>query len=80
MLDPADYPGDALKTAAARINRIVDEETLALGGAISAEHGIGQSNKTRLKHSKGDAQIALMKRVKAAFDPECRMNPGKILD
>lgn len=80
LLDAADYPGDALKQAAARINRIVDEETLALGGAISAEHGIGQSNKARLKHSKGNVQIALMKRVKAAFDPECRMNPGKILD
>lgn len=80
MLNPASYPGDALKQAAARINAIVDEETLALGGAISAEHGIGQSNKARLRHSKGDAQIALMKRVKAAFDPDCRMNPGKILD
>ena len=80
MLDPAAYPGDALKQAAARINAIVDEETLALGGAISAEHGIGQSNKARLRNSKGDVQIALMKRVKAAFDPECRMNPGKILD
>ena len=80
MLDPAAYPGDALKQAAARINAIVDGETLALGGAISAEHGIGQSNKARLRNSKGDVQIALMKRVKAAFDPECRMNPGKILD
>lgn len=80
MLDPAAYPGDALKQAAARINAIVDEETLALGGAISAEHGIGQSNKARLRNSKGDVQIALMKRVKQAFDPEYRMNPGKILD
>lgn len=80
MLDPARYPGSALKKAATRINGIVDEETLALGGAISAEHGIGQSNKARLEHSKGDAQIALMRRVKAALDPEGRMNPGKILD
>jgi len=80
MLDPAAYPGDALKQAAARINRIVDEETLALGGAISAEHGIGQSNKGRLVHSKGPVQIDLMRRVKAALDPQGRLNPGKVMD
>jgi glycolate oxidase len=51
---------------------------LALGGAITGEHGIGLTRKGYLPLAMGPAQIALMRRVKEAFDPAGILNPGKI--
>ncbi len=51
---------------------------LALGGTISGEHGVGLHKAEFIEEEMGSAQIALMKRVKAAFDPLGIMNPGKI--
>jgi len=51
---------------------------LDLGGTISGEHGIGLHKAQFLKWEVGETQIALMKRVKQAFDPRGIMNPGKI--
>lgn len=51
---------------------------LALGGTISGEHGIGIHKSEFLSWDLGDAQVALMKRIKNAFDPKGIMNPGKI--
>jgi FAD/FMN-containing dehydrogenase len=81
MLDPERYaaPG-ALNAAAAAINTLVDEATLSLGGTISAEHGIGQTNKARLIRGRGAADIRRMQAVKRALDPDGRMNPGKVFD
>jgi FAD/FMN-containing dehydrogenase len=80
LLDPARYTPAALKQAAARINAIVDEVTLGLRGTISAEHGIGQTNKQRLLHGRGQRDVALMQRIKAALDPKGLFNPGKMFD
>ncbi len=66
--------------AAARINRIVDEETLRLHGSISAEHGIGQTNKRRLLEARGEADVALMRAIKSAVDRKLLFNPGKVFD
>ncbi|MDI6797096.1 MAG: FAD-linked oxidase C-terminal domain-containing protein [Desulfatibacillaceae bacterium] len=51
---------------------------LALGGTISGEHGIGLHKSAFVEWELGREQIALMKRIKAAFDPDGIMNPGKI--
>lgn len=51
---------------------------LALGGTISGEHGIGLHKSEFLEWELGGAQVELMKRIKAAFDPNMIMNPGKI--
>jgi glycolate oxidase len=51
---------------------------VALGGSISGEHGIGFAKAPYLSIELGDDVIALMKRVKAAFDPHGILNPGKI--
>ena len=51
---------------------------LDLGGAISGEHGIGIHKAEYLEWELGSPQIALMRRIKAAFDPKAIMNPGKI--
>ncbi|MEW5733472.1 MAG: FAD-linked oxidase C-terminal domain-containing protein [Thermodesulfobacteriota bacterium] len=51
---------------------------LNLGGTISGEHGIGLHKAEFIEWELGKNQIALMKRIKAAFDPKNIMNPGKI--
>ncbi|WNJ93092.1 FAD-binding oxidoreductase [Bosea sp. 685] len=61
------------------INQAVDEETAALGGSISAEHGIGIANKERLNHVTAPLEMALLRQVKGLLDPQGLMNPGKVL-
>jgi glycolate oxidase len=51
---------------------------VALEGSISGEHGIGFSKAKFLPLELSEEEIALMKRVKRAFDPEGLLNPGKI--
>jgi len=51
---------------------------LSLGGVVSGEHGVGVHKSQFLEWEMGREQIALMKRVKQAFDPLGIMNPGKI--
>ncbi|CAO3457646.1 D-2-hydroxyglutarate dehydrogenase (EC 1.1.99.2) [Azospirillum argentinense] len=70
---------DAFEAAAGRINEIVDSATLACDGSISAEHGIGRSNRKRLANSIDPARYRLMTQIKALLDPDHMMNPGKVL-
>jgi glycolate oxidase len=53
---------------------------LALGGAISAEHGIGTEKKKYFLELEDPNKVALMRRIKAAFDPNRILNPGTLLD
>lgn len=50
-----------------------------MGGTVSAEHGIGTLKKKWLSHTRSDAEIALMRTLKAALDPNHLLNPGKII-
>jgi len=52
---------------------------LALGGAISAEHGIGTAKKAYLAELEDPAKLALYRRIKAAFDPNGVLNPDTML-
>jgi FAD/FMN-containing dehydrogenase len=52
---------------------------LRLGGSISAEHGIGRMKTRALESVKSEAELAMMCRIKAAFDPRGILNPGKLL-
>jgi len=52
--------------------------TVALGGTISGEHGIGYSQKSYLPIALSPAVLALMKQIKKTFDPNNILNPGKI--
>jgi FAD/FMN-containing dehydrogenase len=49
-------------------------------GSISAEHGIGSLKKEFLHLSRSPAEIALMRSIKRAMDPNGILNPGKIFD
>jgi len=49
-----------------------------LGGAISAEHGIGSEKRRFFLETEDKAKIELMKSIKKAFDPKNILNPGKI--
>lgn len=48
-------------------------------GTFSAEHGIGQSLTDEMTHFKSAVELALMRRIKSALDPQGLMNPGKVL-
>ena len=48
-------------------------------GSISAEHGIGTRKKAWLGHSRTQAEIDLMRKIKQALDPHDILNPGKVL-
>jgi FAD/FMN-containing dehydrogenase len=66
-------------TRRAELNRIVHGHVAALGGSISAEHGIGRLKRDELGRYKSPVEIDLMRRIKAALDPEGLLNPGKVL-
>lgn len=54
------------------------EKVVAMGGAISGEHGIGWVQKGYMPIALGPAELNLMRRLKDAFDPAGILNPGKM--
>ena len=52
--------------------------TVANQGTISAEHGIGKIKKKYLERMYGTEVIMQMKKIKSAFDPQWRFNPGTL--
>jgi FAD/FMN-containing dehydrogenase len=61
------------------INRIVYDAVERLGGSISAEHGLGQLKREAIRGHKSPLELELMRKLKAALDPQGLMNPGKVL-
>ena len=72
-------PNDADEmTRAKKAERVLFEQVVALEGSISGEHGIGFAKQPYIGLELSESEIALMKRVKAAFDPAGILNPGKM--
>jgi glycolate oxidase len=72
-------PGNAdARARASEAERELFEGVVRLEGSISGEHGIGFAKAKYLPIELSPDLIALMKRTKAAFDPNGILNPGKI--
>jgi FAD/FMN-containing dehydrogenase len=70
---------ESLLKQRAEVNRIVYDAVSALGGSISAEHGLGQLKRDEIRSHKSAIEMELMRSLKKALDPQGLMNPGKLL-
>ena len=70
---------DAFLALRPELERRVDETTFAMGGTLSAEHGVGRHLRSRIQAQKPAVEWELMRSVKAVFDPDGIMNPGALL-
>ena len=61
------------------INALVYDALAPFGGSFSAEHGIGLLKLDDLAARKSPVALALMRRIKAALDPQGLMNPGRVV-
>ncbi len=69
--------GDDAATRA-RVEDIVYRPLAAIGGSVSAEHGIGLEKRAYLPLSRTAAEISTMRLLKQALDPKGILNPGKV--
>jgi FAD/FMN-containing dehydrogenase len=70
---------EALMPRRAEVSRIVYDTVAALGGSISAEHGLGQLKREEIRRHKAPLELELMRTLKRTLDPKGLMNPGKLL-
>ena len=75
VLDPA--VEGAVEAAHAAFDEVF-AAALAMGGTITGEHGVGAAKRAWLGARLGDDQVALLRRIKTAFDPAGILNPGKL--
>ena len=76
---PVDWTYERFVAERERINQIVHDIVVELGGSISAEHGIGLLRLDENLRYKSPVEVAMMTAVKQAFDPANIMNPGKVV-
>jgi len=76
LFDPR-KPGDLEKALAS------GEEILKFcidaGGSITGEHGVGMEKNELMPRLFPEETLEMIRKLKALFDPECRLNPGKVL-
>ena len=77
LVDPDD--AEVMEHARAAVAEIF-RAALDLGGTLSGEHGIGSAKAPYLGWALGEDGLALTRRVKAAFDPQGILNPGKFAE
>lgn len=76
LYDPADpAQNEGAHAAMSRVFAL----TLSLGGTLSGEHGIGLAKRDFMPQAVDAPTLAMMRAVKAAFDPDGMLNPGKLL-
>ncbi len=80
ILKPDAMVQDVFVADCERVTKLLAQVLQAHGGSISAEHGIGLVKKPYLSCTRSAAEIAAMRGIKAALDPNGIMNPGKLFD
>jgi len=75
VLDPADQ--EAVQGALEAFDEIF-AKAIELDGSITGEHGVGIVKLPQLERQLGADHVALLRRIKAAFDPHGILNPGKL--
>ncbi|AXA27328.1 FAD-binding oxidoreductase [Pseudomonas putida] len=78
ILKPDHMSKDDFFASCTKVNKWVFEIVERYNGSISAEHGVGMTKRDYLGYSRSADEIACMKAIKAVFDPNGIMNPGKI--
>ncbi len=61
------------------ITAMVYDLVTAMGGSISAEHGIGQMKLDEFARLSSSARLSALRSIKAGLDPQGLMNPGKLV-
>lgn len=69
---------DPASARAGRIRRRLYAASLALGGTISAEHGVGRLKRDHVAREVGPAGVRLLAALREACDPDRILNPGKL--
>ena len=62
------------------VEECVYEPLRAIGGSVSAEHGVGLEKKPYLEISRSGIELELMRSLKKSMDPKGILNPGKVFD
>jgi glycolate oxidase len=62
-----------------RVRDDIFRAALAMGGTVTAEHGIGAARREWLPVQRGEAAVDVMRAIKAALDPLGILNPGRVL-
>lgn len=79
VLKPESWALEEFRHACEAVNKQVFALVAEFAGSMSAEHGVGLLKRDYLGVTRSAADIALMRGVKAVFDPNNIMNPGKLL-
>lgn len=80
ILKPETMDKQTFFTTCNRVSEDIFEVVAALGGSISAEHGVGLMKKAALAYSRSAEELAYFRAMKQVFDPNGIMNPGKMFD
>ncbi len=73
------YPTRDDKMLKDKVMETIEDVVADLGGSFSAEHGVGLSKLNSMARRKDPVALDVMRALKAALDPDNRMNPGKVI-
>ena len=78
ILKPENLQIEEFKERCNEVSTDIFDAIKTLGGSVSAEHGVGTLKAPYLDYSKSDSEIDAMRAIKAIFDPDGILNPGKV--
>jgi FAD/FMN-containing dehydrogenase len=79
VTQPVDADRDTFLARWDEVNAVVFAVVKKYGGSISAEHGVGVMKRDILPQYKDPVALDLMRALKRTLDPNCILNPGKVL-